>query len=473
MFIETAAESAVSGKDLAFNFTVTNLGLKPASSVLLEVSLGQQTNFVSLLPDGECISSSCNFRSLGANDSVTGQLILRPYLGFNREISVRVEVSGIQPELNKRNNESSVTLPLLLADDQPGSLFWSVDLPRPSDLVVGADAVYLSSSNGLYALNQATGEVLWRYWAEGDPTPSVVDGGTVYFGSSGGRVYAADASTGVLRWNYRTGEEIELELVVSGGSVYFQAGGYLISLDAPSGNLNWRYQTGVLNPGRPVVVGESVYFRARGDLFSLDAMSGSLNWRKESFGYDPPTVTGANVYFQAGSSVVSLDVSSGSPNWVYEPESDLGDPVGLLVSGNSVYFGSDLGAFVYSLDSSSGNLNWRYEYDSGRWAIPMVADGSVYFGGESRSVYSLDARSGNLNWQYRLDSRPRSSEPILLRISGGSVYFWSGNSLHSLDASTGMLLWQFDAGREGSFAVNDGILYGTAWVRVFSLRTSH
>ena len=54
----------------------------------------------------------------------------------------------------------------------------------------------LFGDHHLYALDAATGEVLWRYKTGDSVGPPVVANGIVYFGSQDGHLYAADALTG-------------------------------------------------------------------------------------------------------------------------------------------------------------------------------------------------------------------------------------------------------------------------------------
>ena len=55
----------------------------------------------------------------------------------------------------------------------------------------------------MYALNEADGEMRWRYktGARVTTTAAVVDG-VVYFGSADGHVYALEAADGKERWRF-------------------------------------------------------------------------------------------------------------------------------------------------------------------------------------------------------------------------------------------------------------------------------
>jgi len=67
--------------------------------------------------------------------------------------------------------------------------------------------VYIGSDDGnVYALNAATGMLVWKCATLDIVTPSPsVAGGVVYVGSWDGNVYALKTTTGALVWKYKTG----------------------------------------------------------------------------------------------------------------------------------------------------------------------------------------------------------------------------------------------------------------------------
>jgi outer membrane protein assembly factor BamB len=63
--------------------------------------------------------------------------------------------------------------------------------------------VYACSQYGyIYALNSATGNLIWSYTTGGavDSTPAIGLGGVVYVGSNDNNIYALDGATGRLKW---------------------------------------------------------------------------------------------------------------------------------------------------------------------------------------------------------------------------------------------------------------------------------
>ena len=100
--------------------------------------------------------------------------------------------------------------------------------------------VYFGSTDGhLYAVDAATGKLLWRYETGGGgySSPTVADG-VVYVGSSSidGHPYALDAATGKLLWRYEAGGRVYSSPTVADGVVYVGSDdGHLYALDAATG----------------------------------------------------------------------------------------------------------------------------------------------------------------------------------------------------------------------------------------------
>jgi outer membrane protein assembly factor BamB len=80
-----------------------------------------------------------------------------------------------------------------------------------------------SNDRGLYALNETTGKLIWRYLPAGgnggffnDPA---VGNGVLYVGSNSS-IIALDTSSGKLLWSYTIGTIFLSSVVVDNGMVY-------------------------------------------------------------------------------------------------------------------------------------------------------------------------------------------------------------------------------------------------------------
>ena len=71
-----------------------------------------------------------------------------------------------------------------------------------------------------------------------------MSGGVVYFGSGDHNVYALDQRTGALRWKFATGGRVSASPAVAGGTLYIGSfDGNFYALDAASGSLRWKFAT--------------------------------------------------------------------------------------------------------------------------------------------------------------------------------------------------------------------------------------
>ncbi len=131
----------------------------------------------------------------------------------------------------------------------------------PPTIAAGKLFVAQQNTHTLFALDAATGEVLWSY-TTGGPTdsPPTYDRGLVLFGSADGYVYALRANDGSLAWRFRAApldrrvmawEEIEsvwpvhgsvlvgdgVVFCTAGRSIYLDGGIRFVKLEAATGKL--------------------------------------------------------------------------------------------------------------------------------------------------------------------------------------------------------------------------------------------
>jgi hypothetical protein len=83
--------------------------------------------------------------------------------------------------------------------------------------------VFVGSDDGnLYALNETSGKLLWKYSTGGPITasPIVSINGIVFVGSTDGRIYALNSEDGNLVWSDDTGSSIEVTPVLDNGMLF-------------------------------------------------------------------------------------------------------------------------------------------------------------------------------------------------------------------------------------------------------------
>jgi len=140
-----------------------------------------------------------------------------------------------------------------------------------------------------FALNQKTGEIVWRFRSmqggSSDTTPAVTDG-KVYFGTNGGKFHALEAKTGKELWSFETKRTFGSSPAVDQGTIYVGCyDGFLYALDSETGDLKWKYLTGASIISSPAVVDAMVYVGSDdGYMYGLDKNTGEVEFKIETDG---------------------------------------------------------------------------------------------------------------------------------------------------------------------------------------------
>jgi outer membrane protein assembly factor BamB len=157
---------------------------------------------------------------------------------------------------------------LARVDDRPVSREWALRPGAPlTQAVTDGERAYVNSINAhqLVALDAASGEIRWRYVAEGRiSAPPTLFNGLCLFGDHSGYVHCVHAADGSLRWRLRAARNEEL--IVAYGQ-----------LESP-----WPVLGGVL-----VDKGVAVFLSGRADgadggmlAFGVDPLTGRQVWRR-------------------------------------------------------------------------------------------------------------------------------------------------------------------------------------------------
>ena len=175
-------------------------------------------------------------------------------------------------------------------------------------------------SGRVYALNAATGTVLWAQalGAEGYPASPTVANGIIYVPSEDQNIYAFNAYSGAPIWKYKTTGFPSDAAAVANGVLYVGAD-YLYALNAADGTLLWKSDfilgygdgfTGVVANGVVYTGGSDT------DLVALDASTGALLWKyTSSYGLGgTPTVANGVLYVGTAQKPTELDAEHPSPS---------------------------------------------------------------------------------------------------------------------------------------------------------------
>ena len=153
-----------------------------------------------------------------------------------------------EPNIEPTNNRAERALrPAVIARKVSHCSYGTERLPaRDFPAAVADNVYYFSPDEHIYALDTATGEILWSYEAGMMiNTAPVTAGGIVYVGSESGRFYALDAATGGLVWSRESMAWALQSPMVADGVLYAESSdGHLRALDAATGEELWRFQKG-------------------------------------------------------------------------------------------------------------------------------------------------------------------------------------------------------------------------------------
>jgi outer membrane protein assembly factor BamB len=196
---------------------------------------------------------------LFALDAQTGFLYWRTFIWSTPRLGASAVDGGVV-YVGAASNDS--TYDLLAVSF--GSVLWQYPIAVSASPAVVAGVVYAGSAdNNVYALDETTGSLLWKYSTTKPvySSPAVADK-MMYVGSEDGTIYALRANTGALVWKHSIGSSAASPAVANGvlyvasgdGNVY-----HLNALNAKTGALLWRYTLN-LPPSDPVVANGMVYF---------------------------------------------------------------------------------------------------------------------------------------------------------------------------------------------------------------------
>jgi len=314
-----------------------------------------------------------------------------------------------------------------------------------------AGGVYAASRRGVYKLNPANGDTIWRRDFATDIFSGVGIGESIAaVAFDNGVVVALDAASGKLLWESPLGRQFSAVPVVGKGRVIARtASGMVIGLSSGAGEVVWSLERSV--PGLsvhgdspPVIDGDAVFVGlANGKLIANNVVTGREYWETEvSFAKGrnelerltdsdtAPLVVATTVYTATyQGNVAALQLRNASVKWKTKISSRL--PMSL--GGGRLLVTSELGE-VIALDADSGEVLWAQESFRGRgMSRPLVVAERVVVGDSDGNIYSLDLRDGTL-----LERRRAVSGAVVALIPGDGQFavFSSQGQLSALRLKT-------------------------------------
>jgi outer membrane protein assembly factor BamB len=371
----------------------------------------------------------------------------------------------IQPDVPRVTNEGGDAartgrLPGPVAPTEPQEV-WRSEGDVVSAPVVADGVVYVGTSASLLALDLASGEVRWCVPSSGGVAAIDDDRLIVATKRAGAYAFALDRATGRLLWRTDIGGW-PTTLATDGVTFIGGDDNAVVALDPASGAPLWRFKVEPPEGVGNVIItgaasdGNRTYVSAADTLYALDRRSGAEVWRL----VDPA----ADAVPRPGRSAPT----------------SLSTPV---VAGATVLVGS-MGGSLYGLDATTGMMTWRYDRPNASFRMPAVSEDSVVYvgvdpaadeGGAASEPWSLIAIAIGADhpaWEASLAGRvPQPGWVAQPAVTDGVITIWAGSAevgaVMALSARDGSVLWTVPTeGRAGApvvlgetvLTVDDGTL---------------
>jgi outer membrane protein assembly factor BamB len=328
-----------------------------------------------------------------------------------------------------------------------------------------------------------TNAVLWTApvtgWLHEFPTPVVVEGMVFYNADSIGEgttdsLYALNAATGELIWKYDTGYADDAVTVHEG--LVYDAADSIFCFDALTGSKLWSSGVADGSGGTPIVSEGRVFCGKNGvtsdghGIYCLSALNGDVIWGdtishhmascmalSEGILFTP--ITSSSISLQA------RDAETGVILWE-STESECGywDSSPVIVDG--VLYINDWYERTFAFNMYTGELIWQQSTGGGTPTLAYHND-RLFFGAQGDAPYlCLDATDGAALWTADYSEHGSSG------IADGIVFFGEEESVNdsarviALDCETGSTIWTYKTicgssygGFQGSPSITDGVMY--------------
>jgi len=270
--------------------------------------------------------------------------------------------------------------------------------------------------NKIFALDTATGTIVWDRPIGSGYVGPVIDGDIIYIGNYSHEtdplneyVYALNRFTGAVKWKKNIPNGIPESILYNKTHLFF-ASDKVYCLDKQTGQTIWTYDLGSLSLTKPILK-DGAFFTAssQGRLVKLDIKTGIPVWEKTLAAgpWDNSiTADGKGRLFLAiarNNTLNAYDELTGARLWSFDLEA-------CSLSFNALHKGivfiSDTKGWVYAVHSTSGTLKWKTKIgEKTDISSPTLANGLVFIGTrdkEKGSFFALDEETGRVLWTYRV-----------------------------------------------------------------------
>jgi outer membrane protein assembly factor BamB len=407
---------------VSFNGTAAASFTSTSTQVVATVPAGTTTGPITVRTPGGTATTATSFNvtSTASGLAVTYQ--------------IGVDHAGIQ-------NDAALTPPFAQR--------WSVDLGNTASYpVIAAGKVFVTTAQGppgvygtyLYALDQATGAIVWQKTITGTYSFSAAayDNGQLFVLNYDGLLQAFDAATGTLAWaNKLSQSSFTSPPAAANGVVYVGgagSGGTVYAVDEVTGGLISSASVMNGDNSSPALANGNVYVGYACDqAYGLGQTTLSALWHYstdcEGGGGKTVVVAGGRAYTRdqiRGNDV--LDATTGALLGTWAPITS--NPLLPAVDATTVYWLNPSTHVLTAQNVSDGAARWTFTGDGQLDTAPIILVGAggefVVEGSQSGRVYALDT-NGNVAWQGTVPSIPPPDE-------------WNADQRAGLGAGQGLLV---------------------------------
>ncbi|MFC4407336.1 outer membrane protein assembly factor BamB family protein [Haloarchaeobius iranensis] len=289
------------------------------------------------------------------------------------------------------------------------------------------------------AFTETTSEVVFGRTVEG--TTPVVGEYHIYVTGTDG-LYALSRDSKSTVWSKTISDFQSLSPLVVCDLVVFQTGNQISAFDTDDGTLRWDrdFVTG-LGEASPLATSDAIYAAEQSSVSSL-TFSGERNWEALNGDHaihgiaasDDRLFVTASVPDDGGGAVHALTLDDGEHEWRTEGIESHGEPV---VGPDAVYVLERDGP-VHALDRGSGERRWQVDVESSANEAPPTLDiaSNTLFTPTNSEVIAIDTESRDVQWRTDVGG----SDSGIAKC--GDRLYVPGRNVTELDATTGEVLWE-------------------------------
>jgi len=201
-----------------------------------------------------------------------------------------------------------------------GSRLWITDAATDQQPAVGDGLLFITTPDGIVALQQSDGTERWRLpiTGAGIPVPLVWDNGWLIAATESGQILALRAADGRTVWTRDIGTPLHARPALAADRVYLPvANGHVVALNVVDGAVLWERRLGDM-PNEILAFDDRLYVGSDDKYFYCIDNKGVVLWRFRTGAaiVEKPVYDDRHVYFVSRDNILrGLNRRSGSQDW--------------------------------------------------------------------------------------------------------------------------------------------------------------